>query len=120
MATYKQACIHCGTLTDRDARFCPTCGSHSPFVYLCPTCLREIQKGQALCAGCGRQLFITCPLCGGRTFVQEKCEVCGASLTIRCPDKRCGAYQFFENEKCTACGKKIKPKDRVLTPKMAR
>ena len=118
MATYKQTCIHCGVLTDRDARFCPTCGSQSPFGYLCPTCLREIEKGQTLCAGCGRNLYIVCPICGGRTFVQEKCEVCSASLMIRCKDRRCGALQFFENEKCTACGKKIKPKDRILTPNM--
>jgi hypothetical protein len=25
--------------------------------------------------------------------------------------------QFFENEKCTACGKKIGPKDRTITSK---
>ena len=120
MATYKQNCIQCGTLLDRDARFCPACGSHNPFCYLCPNCLREIQKGQALCAGCGRSLYIICPICGNRTFVQEKCEVCGAGLMIRCRAKNCGAFQFFENEICTACGKKIKPKDRVLTPNLTR
>ena len=121
MATYKQNCIHCSTLVDRDARFCPSCGSNSPFGYQCPTCLREIEKGtQALCAGCGRPLYITCPICGARTFVQERCEACGAGLMIRCPNPRCGVAQFFENEKCTACGKKIKPKDRVLTPQMAK
>ena len=122
MATYKQTCIHCGTLVDRDARFCPTCGSNSPFGYHCPTCLHEIEKvTQALCAGCGRQLYIVCPICGARTFVQEKCEVCGVSLMIRCKNPRCGVGQFFENEKCTACGKKIKPKDRVLAaPQAAR
>jgi hypothetical protein len=27
---------------------------------------------------------------------------------FRCPNERCGVLQFFENEKCTACGKKIK------------
>jgi predicted amidophosphoribosyltransferase len=108
MATYKQNCIHCGTLVERDARFCPTC-------------LREIEKGsQMLCAGCGRPLYIVCPICGGRTFVQEKCEACGSWLVIRCKAKNCGVIQFFENEKCTACGKKIKPKDRVLTPVMAQ
>jgi len=120
MATFKQPCIHCGTLVDRDARFCPACGSNSPFVYLCPTCLREVKKGaETLCAGCGRPLYITCPLCGGRTFVGERCESCGANLMIKCPNKRCGVAQFFQNEKCTACGKKIKDKDRVLTPVMA-
>jgi len=120
MATYKQTCIHCGTLTDRDARFCPTCGSHSPFVYVCPTCRREIQKGQAVCAGCGRQLYIACPLCGNMTFVQERCESCNSWLMYRCPGKYCGEMQFFENEVCTACGKRVKPKDRVLTPTMTR
>jgi len=120
MATYKQNCIHCGTLVDRDSRFCPTCGSHSPFSYLCPTCLREVQKDQALCAGCGRALYIICPLCGNRTFVQERCEACGSWLVISCKSKNCGELQFFENERCTACGKKIKPKDRVLTPMMTK
>ena len=120
MATYKQNCIQCGELIDRDSRFCPACGSHSPFVILCPTCLREIKKGQMLCAGCGRQLYIGCPVCGGRTFVQERCEVCGASLMIKCKGFRCGVYQFFENDVCTACGKKIKPKDKVLTPVMTK
>ena len=120
MATYKQPCIHCGTLVDRDARFCPTCASNSPFVYLCPTCLREIDRSQRICAGCGRPLYITCPICGGLSFVDERCGVCGAYFMIRCKGPRCGVMQFFENETCTACGKKIKPKDRVLTPPMAR
>ena len=120
MATYKQTCIHCGSLIDRDARFCPVCASNSPFGYQCPACLRDIVKGQAVCAGCGRQLYILCPICGGRSFVQEKCEACYASFMIRCKNPRCGVLQFFENEICTACGKKIKPKDRVATPAVAR
>ncbi|MDR1796661.1 MAG: zinc ribbon domain-containing protein [Clostridiales Family XIII bacterium] len=121
MATYKQPCIHCGALVERDARFCPSCGSGSPFGYLCPACLRSVQKGsEAVCAGCGRPLYTTCPICGGRTFVaQERCEACGAYLMIRCPNKRCGVAQFFENGKCTACGKTIKPKDRVLQAQAA-
>ena len=107
MASYKQNCIHCGTLIERDSRFCPSCASASPFGYLCPSCLREIEKGQALCAGCGRQLYVACPVCGERTFVQDKCEACNHNLMIRCKNKRCGVMQFFENKKCTACGKKL-------------
>ena len=108
MATYKQPCIHCGGLLERDARFCPACGSMSPFGYACPSCLREVKKDQPICAGCGRPLYIACPLCGERTFVQEKCESCGKWLMVRCGNVRCGVLQFFENKKCTACGKKIK------------
>ncbi|HHY81508.1 MAG TPA: hypothetical protein GX505_02385 [Clostridiales bacterium] len=108
MATYKQPCIHCNTFIEGDSRFCPACGSMSPFGYLCPTCRRPIKKGAAFCAGCGRSLTVACPACRKQTFVQEKCEVCGTSLMIRCENPRCGELQFFENVKCTACGKKIK------------
>ncbi|MEA4853162.1 MAG: zinc ribbon domain-containing protein [Christensenella sp.] len=110
MSTYRQPCIHCGTLIDRDALFCPKCGSRSPFGYHCPTCLREISKTDACCAGCGRPLFISCPFCGAKTFVGDRCEACGRSLMVKCSNKRCGQEQFFENEYCTACGKKIKTK----------
>lgn len=108
MAFYKQPCMQCGALIDRDSRFCTYCGSYSPFGYHCPTCLREIKKGQALCPGCGRSLYTTCPVCGQTTFVQDRCERCGTSLMVECANPRCGVMQFFENEKCTACGKKIK------------
>lgn len=108
MASYKQSCIHCGAYVEPDALFCPTCRSGSPFGYLCPTCLRFIQKGQTVCDRCGRALYVSCPVCGKHTFVQEKCEQCGESLVIRCQNPRCGELQFFENQKCTACGKKIK------------
>lgn len=108
MATYKQPCIHCGNFLDTGSRFCPKCGSNSPFGYNCPKCLHEIQKDFQLCPGCGRQLYITCPHCGRRTFVQETCESCGKTLMVPCSNKRCGVMQFFENERCTACGKKIK------------
>ncbi len=110
MAFYKQPCIHCGTLIDSDARFCVSCGSFSPFGYLCPECSRPVNKGEPICSGCGRQLYTLCPFCGGRTFVQEKCERCGRGLMVKCANKRCGAFQFFENTKCSACGKKIKVK----------
>ena len=108
MATYKQPCVHCGTFIDRDARFCPKCASRSPFGYLCPTCLRPVEKGSAVCAECGRPLYVICPACQKQTFVDDKCEQCGASLMIRCQNPRCGELQFFENTKCTACGKKLK------------
>jgi RNA polymerase subunit RPABC4/transcription elongation factor Spt4 len=108
MATYKQPCVHCGMLIDRDARFCPNCASRSPFGYLCPTCLHPIEKGQRVCPGCGRSLYIECPHCSEQTFVDERCEICGKSLLVQCGNKRCGEMQFFQNTKCTACGKKIK------------
>jgi predicted amidophosphoribosyltransferase len=108
MAIYKKPCIHCGQLIDSDSRFCAKCGSRSPFGYQCPGCLREIEKGGTLCPGCGRPLNIACPHCGKRTFVQDACEVCGKSLMVSCSNKRCGQMQFFENRKCTACGRKIK------------
>lgn len=107
MAVYKQPCIHCNTLIGQDVWFCPSCGSYSPFSYLCPSCLHAIKKKDAICPGCGRPLYIACPTCQKRTFAQEFCEQCGAGLTIRCQNPHCGAMQFFENSKCTTCGKKL-------------
>lgn len=112
MASYMRPCIHCGAYIGSDARFCTSCQSGSPFGYLCPICLRPIEKGQPLCSGCGRTLYIPCPTCEKPTFAGVKCEMCGASLMIRCQNPRCGMQQFFENAKCTACGKKIKSNRR--------
>jgi hypothetical protein len=51
----------------------------------------------------------TCPYCNGQTFVGgERCDACGQTLMIRCESKRCGELQFFQNAKCTVCGKPIK------------
>ena len=108
MATYKQPCIHCGELVDTAIRFCPKCGSHSPFGYTCPQCLTPVQKGWQLCPGCGRALYIVCPHCGGRTFAEDNCEACGKTLMVHCSNPRCGEAQFFENKRCTSCGVKIK------------
>jgi len=107
MATYKQRCIHCGELVDTSVRFCPKCGSHSPFGYACPQCLTAVRKDWRVCPSCGRALYITCPHCGGRTFVEDNCEACGKTLMVPCHNKRCGEPQFFENKRCTACGAKI-------------
>jgi Methionyl-tRNA synthetase len=110
MAAYKQPCIHCGEFVERDSRYCAKCGSRSPFGYQCPTCLREVEKGNVVCAGCGRSLEVVCPMCEFTTFAGEHCDKCGESLMIKCANPRCGEMQFFENTKCTACGKKIKKK----------
>jgi len=109
MAGYKRCCIHCGSLIGSDSRFCSVCGSDCPFGYLCPACLKPVEKTQTVCPGCGRPLHITCPFCGETTFVQSTCEKCGKSLTVVCENPRCGSKQFFENQKCTACGKKLRP-----------
>ena len=110
MSSYKEPCMHCGTLVDRDIRFCPKCGSHSPFGHLCFSCLRPISKDDERCAGCGRSLYINCPNCGQPTFADETCEQCGKSLMVPCINKRCGTMQFFQNQTCTNCGKSIKTK----------
>ncbi len=107
MAIYKQPCRHCGTFLNRDSRFCPKCGSHSPFWDLCPACLREVDRSDICCSSCGRILHIPCPQCKAQTFVGDKCDVCEVSLLKKCPNPRCGELQFFENTKCTVCGKKL-------------
>lgn len=110
MASYKQSCIACGAFIDSDARICPKCRSRSPFDLRCPTCLREIEADDTVCAGCGRSLEVACPSCGKQTGVSSQCAHCGTSLLIACPNKRCGDLQFFDNPRCTSCGKKIKQK----------
>jgi hypothetical protein len=67
-----------------------------------------VEKGQAVCSGCGRSLYVNCPTCGQQTFAEERCEACKSGLMIHCTNPLCGELQFFENVKCTACGKKIK------------
>ncbi len=108
MASYKQNCMICGELIDRDVRYCPNCTTPNPFGYHCPTCLSPITKNQKVCSGCGRPLYVYCIYCNKPTFVQDRCESCGVSLMFTCKNKRCGVKQFFQNTKCTACGKKIK------------
>ncbi len=107
MAVYKEPCRHCGTFIGQDSRFCPKCGNRAPFVDLCPACLREVSRANAACSGCGRALQITCPHCGKQTFASDKCDACDGSLMKKCQNPRCGEMQFFENTKCTACGKKL-------------
>jgi len=115
MATYKVPCIHCGGMVERDARNCPLCGSRSPFGYHCPSCLKLIERSHAVCSGCGRPLATMCPYCGGLTFVgSERCDNCGQTLMIRCENNRCSELQFFENLKCTVCGKPIKKAEKQI------
>jgi hypothetical protein len=53
--------------------------------------------------------MVICPFCNGQTFVgSEKCDACEKSVMIHCESDRCGKLQFFENTKCTVCGKPIK------------
>ena len=108
MASYKQPCLQCGTYIDRDVQICPFCQSNSPFGFRCPTCRVTITKNQWICANCGRSLYVSCPHCGKQTFVQDRCDVCKGSLLKQCQNRRCRASQFFENIRCTACGKLIK------------
>jgi len=111
MATYKQPCIHCGSLIDREAIRCPKCASRMPFGCNCPYCLKSIERSDMVCSGCGRALTIFCPYCQRPTFIgSDRCEVCGQSLLVTCNNKRCGELQFYLIEKCTVCGKKIKAK----------
>jgi len=99
----------------RDSRLCPKCGSRSPFGFLCPVCLKPVERSDAVCSGCGRSVYTSCPVCGGQTFAgSSECDACGKHLMIRCENKRCGELQFFENTKCTACGKTIKKANKQI------
>ena len=110
MAGYDKPCIGCGTFIGYDSQFCPICGRQSPFYDACPSCNIEIRREWQRCPSCGRNLYTVCPHCGQRTYVVEKCDMCHQSLMIKCENKLCQGLQFFENTKCTLCGKKIKHK----------
>ena len=112
MAGYDKPCIGCGELIGYDHRFCPICGRISPFYDACPSCAAEIKRQWKRCSSCGRELYIACPSCGQMTYVTDKCDSCHASLVVRCENKLCGAQQFFQNTKCTECGKKFKNNGR--------
>lgn len=109
MAMYKQPCIHCGALVERDSHYCPKCASRTPFGFQCPYCLKSITRSDTVCPGCGRGVLTTCFYCGQQTFIgSERCDACGRWLMICCENKRCKEFQYFTITKCTACGKKIK------------
>ncbi|MDR3359585.1 MAG: zinc ribbon domain-containing protein [Bifidobacteriaceae bacterium] len=109
MATYRQPCVHCGSLVGRDSRLCQVCGSRNPFVYRCPACLKAVARPDAVCGGCGRSLTVACPFCRAAAFAgKEQCDSCGHSLMVLCQNRRCRRLQFFENAICTVCGKPIK------------
>jgi predicted amidophosphoribosyltransferase len=111
MATYQKPCIQCGAFVQGGARYCQACGTSNPFTHNCPTCIKEISPEHMVCSGCGRPTKILCPVCKQQTFIgKSNCEVCGESLMQTCSNPRCGEKQFFENTKCTACGKKFKKK----------
>lgn len=112
MASYKQPCQNCGNLIDRYAKYCIYCHSRHPFGFQCPTCLHPVGREQVLCSSCGRPLNIVCPHCGQETFVDDQCDRCGQSLLVQCANRRCNQWQFFQNTKCTACGKAISVKQK--------
>lgn len=108
MASEKKQCMHCNTLIESVSKFCPECGSRTPFILRCPDCLREVIREDTECVCCGRKLIIKCPVCGKDTFVLDRCEKCGANFLIQCPNKRCGEMVFFQNSSCTMCGRRLK------------
>lgn len=112
MAGYNKPCIGCGTFIAYDSKFCPTCGRNSPFYDACPSCMAEIKREWKRCPSCGRGLYIACPHCAQLTFVCDKCDSCHQPLTRPCENTLCGSQQFFQNVKCTDCGKKFKNKAR--------
>ncbi len=108
MASDKKKCMHCCTFIASNSKFCSKCGSRNPFLIRCPECLREVNREDVVCSCCGRNLIIKCQVCGKDTFVLDKCEKCGTSFLIECPNRRCGELVFFQNDSCTMCGRRLK------------
>lgn len=107
MAGYKHFCIYCNQLIPSDANVCPFCGMEDPFTYRCPKCRSVIEKGWMKCSGCGLNLQIQCPSCGKMTFVSSACEHCNVSLTVKCPNRKCGYVQVKIGDQCLRCHKKL-------------
>jgi len=115
MATYKQPCIHCSEMIERDSRVCAKCGSRSPFRFQCPNCLKEVVRGNMACSSCGKPLLTKCPYCEAQTFIGcDRCDVCKRSLMVKCGNKLCGELQYFSVDKCKICGKPIKDGKKQL------
>ncbi len=108
MAGYQHPCRYCHKLVPTDSAACPHCGKTNPSGPLrCPQCLSPIQTGWVACARCGRSLRTTCPECFTETFFADHCDHCGARLTVRCKNPKCGAEQPPLGSNCHKCGKPL-------------
>ncbi|MCD1294612.1 hypothetical protein CUJ83_06310 [Methanocella sp. CWC-04] len=109
MAGYKHPCVYCDKLVPPDARICPFCGKADPAGPIrCPVCRNPIEKGWKLCSHCGLPLWITCQKCGKETFLEIKCESCGAPFIEVCPNPKCKIEQPPFGAKCVKCGKPLR------------
>ncbi len=75
MASYKQTCIHCGNLIDRDSRFVHSVPAKALLVTFAQLAA-SYRKGTTTLFRCGRKLYILCPHCGQQTFAGDQCERC--------------------------------------------
>jgi predicted amidophosphoribosyltransferase len=92
-----------------DSNVCPYCGRKNPTgSYRCPKCMNPVKKEFLKCSVCGQDLYLYCSKCGEKTFYDDQCEHCGASLMIQCPNPKCRAEQAPVRDKCYKCGKALK------------
>jgi len=80
----------------------------TPLETACLHCGKPVNREESVCLCCGFPLYITCPSCGGHIFADRTCEKCGHPLTVSCTNKKCEAVQYYKNDVCNICRKKIK------------
>jgi hypothetical protein len=101
-------CRYCDEMAPADCNVCPSCGKWNPAGELrCPRCRFPVREVHRTCAGCGQKLEVACPSCGLPTFFGDHCGQCGARLTVRCLQKKCGFEQPPLGDMCSKCGRPI-------------
>lgn len=108
-------CPKCNSDTDKDKRFCATCGfdfdslndsKKTNKAIVCSQCGNELTKGAKFCPECGKT-YTPCTYCGADLKPDAtSCHVCGKDLPSPCP--KCGALLPDKNAKfCPECGESL-------------
>lgn len=108
-------CPKCNLETDKEKRFCSSCGfdfqlqnevSKKSIKVICGQCGHEFAKGAKFCPECGKT-YTPCFFCGADLKPDAtSCHDCGKEKPAPCP--KCGAMLSDKNVKfCPECGESL-------------